>query len=181
MVILQFAGVVDRQSPMLNQVESGPIGGGFYTGPIPDFSVTPVSGNVFEYIDTEWSLINREDEHIPFSSFEGKVLFINRWATWCAPCIAEMPDIAELEAELNTGDVVFLLISDEQESIVDAFQNEHNLPLYVSRGRVPIILNGRGLPSSIIVDKEGVIRYQHKGPAEWSHPSVVNFLSALAG
>ena len=158
----------------------GPAGGGYYRGAIPDFSIEPVSGNIFEHIDPEWSLIARNKEVIPFSSFQGKVLFINLWATWCGPCIEEMPEIASLETTLNPDDIEVLLISNEQEQIVDAFENKHNLPLYVGRGKIPIVFKGKGLPSTFIVDKKGIIRYKHAGPAEWGHPSVTNYLSVLS-
>ena len=158
----------------------GPVGGGYYSGAIPDFSVEPVSGNIFEYIDPEWSLITRNNEVIPFRSFQGKVLFINLWATWCGPCIEEMPEIAKLQATLNPDKIAILLISNEQEQIVDAFENESNLPLYIGQGKMPIVFKGKGLPSTFIVDNNGIIRYKHAGPAQWGHPSVTNYLSVLS-
>lgn len=161
-------------------IVEGPVGGGYYRGALPDFSVEPVSGNIFEYIDPEWSLIARNKEIIPFNSFQGNVLFINLWATWCGPCIEEMPEIAKLQATLNLDEIVVLLISNEQEQIVDAFENEHNLPLFIGRGKIPTVFRGKGLPSTFIVDKKGIIRYKHAGPAEWGHPSVTNYLSVLS-
>lgn len=177
---LQFAGLIDLHSVRLSRIEAGPAGGGFYRGAIPDFSVEPVSGNVYEYADSTWMLRGENDQLVPFHYLEGKVLFINLWATWCAPCIAEMPDIAELEATLDPQEVTVLLISTEQERIVDAFENKHDLPLYVSRAKLPAFLKGKGLPSTYIIDKKGTIRYKHAGPARWNHPSVGAFLSQLA-
>ena len=62
-------------NPQLNRSRlsvEGPVGGGYYRGVIPDFSVEPVSGNIFEYIDPEWSLIARNKEVVPFSSFHAE-------------------------------------------------------------------------------------------------------------
>ena len=175
----QFSWGVMQQAATVSSIQEGPAGGGFYRGAIPDFSVRPTSGNIFEYIDPEWVLINRKNEEIYFRSLEGKVLFINRWATWCGPCIAEMPDISELESRFEGEELEVLLVSSEQKMIFDAFENKHNVPLYLSRGKVPVVLNGKGLPSSFIVDKKGIIRYQHAGPAEWSHESVIGFIDNL--
>ena len=158
----------------------GPVGGGYYRGPIPDFTVKSVSGNVYEHTDSNWVFISMDNKEVPFQSFKGKVLFLNLWATWCGPCIEEMPEIAQLQAMLNPDEYAVVLVSDEQERLVQAFNNEHQLPLYVSRGSIPVIFKGKGLPSTFIIDKAGLIRYKHAGPSEWSHPSVVNFLSSLS-
>ena len=178
---LQYAGILNFHSMYLNRIESGPVGGGYYRGAIPDFSMQPVSGNVYEYADSTWVLRRADGELVSFHSLEGKVLFVNLWATWCAPCIAEMPDIAELKAASDTTQTEFLLISTEKERIVDAFENEHNLPIYTSRARLPEFLNGKGLPSTYVIDKRGMIRYKHSGPAKWNHRTVVDFMSQLAG
>lgn len=174
--ILKVNGVdmLDKISSSLSETESYPA-----PGEIPDFSKIPQSGDLFEYIDSDWTLINQSDSsEILFRDLKGKVIFLNRWATWCAPCIAEMPEIAQLKNNLPE-DIKILLVSDEQERIVASFKNEYNLPLYISKGKIPELLRGRGLPATFIIDRSGLLKYEHSGMALWGDKAVVDFISGL--
>ena len=150
-------------------------------GRIPDFTVVPDPVNVYDYVDSTWTVIGPDQQELAFHSLKGRILFMSRWATWCGPCISEMPDIAELRAQLHEHNVVFMLYTDEQEFIVRSFENEHNLPIFTSVGYLPGFLDPGVLPETMIIDTSGTLRYRHTGPAKWGDPSVVAFINELAG
>lgn len=72
--------------------------------------------------DYDFMLVDANGRQQPFSDFEGKVVFVNFWATWCPPCVAEMPDIHELYQEMKDEDIAFVLIS-----LDDDFDKAKNL------------------------------------------------------
>ena len=149
-------------------------------GDIPDFSVEPVPVNVFEEIGSEWLLTGPDQLEVDFESMKGKVLFLSRWATWCGPCIIEMPEVAKLRDSLPREKVAFVLYTEENEHIVREFENEYDLPIYNSIDRIPEYLNVASLPQTFIIDKKGVVRYVHSGMALWSDKNVVDFMKVLA-
>ena len=149
-------------------------------GDIPDFSIEPPVVNVFDRIDPDWSLIGPDQRKLLFHDLRGKVLFLSRWATWCGPCIAEMPEVARLNEQLSSDDFVIMLYTDEQEYLVRSFKNEHNVPIYISDGHLPEVLHAKSLPQSMIVDKTGMVRYVHSGVAAWGDESVVNYFKQIA-
>lgn len=131
--------------------------------------------------DVEWKLQTLDGEETLLSGFEGKVLFVNLWATWCGPCIAEMPSIQRLYEQFAQEDVAFLLVSDEPPDVVEEFaqEQEWKLPLYVSNEGRPSVFESQGIPATFILDREGRIVFRHVGSARWDDESSVRFLSDL--
>ena len=150
------------------------------SGDIPDFSVEPPAVNVYNHIDPDWGLLSPEQGKVLFHDMRGKVLFLSRWATWCGPCIAEMPEVASLNEQLGSDDFVIMLYTDEQEYLVRSFNNEHNVPIYISDGHLPEVLHARSLPQSMVVDKKGNVRYVHSGVAAWGDKTVVDYFRKIA-
>src|SRR5437899_925247 len=68
--------------------------------------------------DYDWSLLDLDDRPVPFSRFKGKALFMNVWATWCGPCVGEMPSIARLaeEPRLRGKNIEFVCVSTDDSS-----------------------------------------------------------------
>ncbi|MGJ7031977.1 TlpA family protein disulfide reductase [Niabella hirudinis] len=122
------------------------------------------------------------ETHTP-ESLKGKVVFINFWATWCPPCIAEMPAINELYASFkdNPG-IVFLLVDADQDlpkatSFIK--EKQFNLPVSGFRGAVPASWYGGTLPTTVVLDKAGSVVYQHEGAADFSNKKFREFLEKL--
>ena len=65
--------------------------------------------------DFDWSLFDLDGSEIPFATFKGKVIFLSFWATWCVPCVVEMPSIQTLKEALAGKDVVFALVANQSQ------------------------------------------------------------------
>lgn len=111
---------------------------------------------------------------------KGKVTFISYWATWCPPCIAELPSIEELYADYGNK-VQFVLITNEDPEIVTEFldRKEINLPAVNPVMNTPKLLYERSIPTTYIIDKTGTIIIKEKGAANWNSESVRNTLEDL--
>jgi thiol-disulfide isomerase/thioredoxin len=110
---------------------------------------------------------------LSIASFRGKVLLVNFWATWCAPCIREMPTIDRLQAELGGESFAVLAISTDRKgaAVVKAFLRRlglGNLDTYLDPKRKTFTaLGARGLPTTFLIDHKGRVAGYLEGPAEW--------------
>ncbi|MBI3584865.1 MAG: TlpA family protein disulfide reductase [Nitrospinae bacterium] len=110
---------------------------------------------------------------------KGKVVYINFWASWCPPCKEEFPELNKLAEKYNDSDFIILAVNvDKVKSNMDDFLSKMPLPsknmiiLVDPKAAVVSSYNARAMPTSFIVDKEGVIRYMHLGfnendPEKW--------------
>lgn len=124
-------------------------------------------------IDLSWSLRNVTDgKDVNLSSLKGKVLFVNVWATWCPPCVGEMPSIETLHSQFaDRDDVAFVLASvDDSAETAKGFAVKKGMkaPIYHARGPMPADLRTEGIPATFIVAKDGTLRYKHVGGFDWS-------------
>lgn len=100
-------------------------------------------------------------------SLRGKVVFINFWASWCPPCRAEFPSIEALYRRFkDNSDIVFMLLNedDQLEAAQDFMQKEkYSLPLYTTVGEMPKNVYSGRLPTTLVIDKKGRVRFHHNG------------------
>ncbi|RYU87826.1 redoxin domain-containing protein [Mucilaginibacter terrigena] len=115
---------------------------------------------------------------------KGKVVFINFWATWCPPCIAEMPAISTLYQKVkNNNKIVFMAVDADgnfARSSIFMSKNGYSLPLYKTNSDVPPQMFGSALPTTIIFDKKGKMVFRHEGMADFNNPKVLAYLLKLA-
>lgn len=120
------------------------------------------------------------------SEFRGRGVVINLWATWCAPCVAEMPSLAALAKAVNPDEIVVLPLSSDQggAAAVTAFFRMHDitgLPVLLDpEGDAERAFNVPGIPTSEIIDKAGMVQAQMEGSANWSTPAAVALVRKLA-
>ena len=130
----------------------------------------------FEMLDTNGKTINLED-------LKGKVVFMNFWATWCAPCIAEMPSIQKLYDKVKDDkEIVILTVEVEGKSDkVAKFMNRKNLtlPVVYPNSQIPTDFFNGSLPTTIILDKKGNIAHTTTGMADYSGQDILDFLDEL--
>ncbi len=113
---------------------------------------------------------------------KGKVLFINFWATWCPPCIAEMPDLQDLHDRYKSNkDIVFAFVSGEKKSVINNFLTKKNysLPVLQQTSEVPEELAHRSIPTTFIINKNGKIVLHKTGAANWNGKTVTKILDQL--
>lgn len=120
-----------------------------------------------------------------FEEQRGKVIFINFWATWCAPCIAEMPSIQNLYDKFKDNpDVIFVMINVESKrskakKFID--KKAYSFPIYYpNASRIPNVYSSDGIPTTYVVDKDGYIAYQKVGMASYDAEKFVDFINKLA-
>jgi thiol-disulfide isomerase/thioredoxin len=116
------------------------------------------------------------------TSFRGKVVVLNLWATWCTPCVAELPMLDRLQQQLKDVDVVVVALSLDRggpEAVKEFFQ-EHDikhLGVYVDPTmRAQSDFRVIGLPTTILIDREGRDRGRIVGPAEWDDAKAVDLV-----
>ncbi|MFD1772284.1 TlpA family protein disulfide reductase [Sphingobacterium suaedae] len=116
-------------------------------------------------------------------SLTGKVVFINFWATWCPPCIQEMPSIHQLKQSFNdTADVVFLMVDvDNNIEKSSAFmkKKKYDLPVYVPASDIPPDYLGGAIPTTVILDKKGEVVARMEGGRDYARPEVQKALRDL--
>ena len=117
----------------------------------------------------KWTVTDRSGNVVSLNSFEGKPIFLNFWATWCPPCIAEMPDIQDLYDKYGEQ-VAFLLVTDEEPSKVQAFMERKafDMPIYFHRSAVPPLFASQNIPVTFIISSEGKIVIRKTGAAKWN-------------
>jgi peroxiredoxin len=132
--------------------------------PAPNFDTIDLNGDI-------WSL----------SKLKGQVVFINFWATWCAPCREEMPSMQRLYAKLPKDKFKMIaLYNRDKPAIVKDFVAKLGINMPILDDQENIIgkrYGLTGLPETFIVDKQGVIREKFIGPAEWDTPRFVAMLT----
>lgn len=133
--------------------------------------------------DYGWTLRTLAGEPIELEALRGRVLFINMWASWCAPCVAEMAGIERLKDSLAGSGVEFLLVSPEDPAPVERFLKRYgyDLPIFLEVDKMPEAYDLRALPTTYVVDRAGNIVLRHRGATDWDRDVVRAFLLSLAG
>lgn len=125
------------------------------------------------------SFTDAEGKPHSFTDFAGQGLVVNLWATWCPPCVAEMPALDRLEAMLAPEGVKVLALSSDRggKPVVKAFYqrlNLRHLAIWLDpRGAAARGIGARGLPTTLIIDRDGMERARLTGEAEWDTPPLV--------
>jgi thiol-disulfide isomerase/thioredoxin len=128
----------------------------------------------------------RDGAETTLAAFRGKVVVVNVWAMWCAPCRTEMPTLARLAQAYQDRDLVVLPINVdiEADKVADgrSFIDVHEpLPFYTDATfKLPFLLPGKGkMPQTVLLDREGRIRAAFAGEADWSSPEARALIDAL--
>lgn len=146
------------------------------------YNLTPVKKVIAA---SDFELENMDEEKKKLSDYRGKVVLLNFWATWCPPCIREMPSMELLHQQVDAQDFNVVAVN-QMEDIDQVFAFTGQLDtdptfeiLFDSTSEVSQAYAVRGLPTTYLIDKQGNIRYRAVGGRLFNHPEVVKIINAL--
>ncbi len=119
-------------------------------------------------------------KNINLKELNGKVIFINYWATWCPPCVAEMPSVQSLYNAYKDK-IAFVFITSDATVKVNTFYKKYNynLPTYNLTSAIAPEISTRSLPTTFVIDKKGKLVLKETGAANWNSSKVRQMLDDL--
>ena len=161
---------------------------------LPARQAAPAEGANGKLVETEppvpapaFSFTDAAGKEHTAADFAGQGLVVNLWATWCPPCVAEMPALDRAQAALAEEGVRVLALSSDREgrAKVEPFYRDRgirHLGLWLDpRGAATRALGARGLPTTVIIDRKGLERARLVGSAEWDKPEMLAAIRRLVG
>ena len=135
------------------------------------FSPSEISEGKRESLDNyNWQLVRLEDEQeVNLSQSKGEVILVNLWATWCPPCIAEMPSLHKLYEDYGEK-VNFYFVSSEEPEKLKRFMDKkgYSFPVFLPLSMGPEKLQSNSLPTTYVISKKGEIVIEKTGAANWN-------------
>ena len=118
--------------------------------------------------DYNWRLESLDNNSVNLSESKEKVVLMNFWATWCPPCVAEMPSLQNLYNEYgNTIDFYFITSEDPETVKLFMEKKNYNFPVYIQTTKAPKSLFSQSLPTTYLISKTGEIIIKETGAADW--------------
>lgn len=135
--------------------------------PAPDFTLPDLNGT-----------------RVSLADFRGKVILLNIWATWCLPCVEEMPSMEKLHREMQGEDFIILAVSIDNAGteVVIPFVEKHDLSFTVlvdRKATVKSLFQATGVPESIIIDQQGIILEKVIGARNWASSEILGYFRSL--
>ncbi len=137
-------------------------------------------------ISTDLAMIKFKDaegSEINLADLSGKIVFINFWATWCPPCLAEMPSVNSLHQKfMDDKDVVFIMVDADgnfEKSQTYMNKRQYKMPVYHMASSIPENLFKGSLPTTIVFDKKGRIAFHEEGAANYGSQKFIDFIVKL--
>jgi thiol-disulfide isomerase/thioredoxin len=140
--------------------------------------------NSEESFDYDFKLTTLSGDVVDFTTFKGKTIFINLWATWCGPCRVEMPSIQELYNQVDRSKVEFVMLSLDAPTHtkkVEAFvkDKQYTFPIYRPHGPLSEGLNVNSIPTTLVISPEGKVVSRKVGTANYGTSKFKKFLEEL--
>jgi peroxiredoxin len=119
---------------------------------------------------------------VSLSQLRGKPVLLNFWATWCPPCIQEMPSLVQLQKQMGDKVTILAVSEDADENAYKQFIRDHNIDLLTVRdpkNTANTLYGTFKFPETYVIDKDGVIRRKFIGAADWTSQEIVDYLNRL--
>ena len=127
--------------------------------------------------------VRDSDRAVTLSQFKGQVVVLNFWATWCPPCIEEMPSLVQMQQRMQAKGVTVLAVSvDADDGNYRRFLKDHNVSLLSIRDpdqKSNALYGTFKFPETYIIDRNGVVRRKFIGAVDWTEPDVIEYLGKL--
>lgn len=131
-----------------------------------------------------FSLPDLDGQMVNLTDYKGRVVLLNIWATWCPPCVEEMPSMEKLYQALRGEGFEILAVSIDASGAQDVlpFMKKHKLsfPVLIDpKGTLKGLYQTTGVPESFIIDKDGILVEKVIGPRDWAVPEAIGFFRNL--
>jgi cytochrome c biogenesis protein CcmG, thiol:disulfide interchange protein DsbE len=127
--------------------------------------------------------VTDSDHTVNLNQYRGQVVLVNFWATWCPPCVEELPSLMTLQERMKGRGLVVVGVSiDVDGDAYHRFLKLHGINFVTVRDpdqKVAGMYGTSGWPETYIIDRQGVLRRKFVGPVDWNAPDVVAFLSRM--
>ncbi|MFT6873604.1 MAG: thiol-disulfide isomerase/thioredoxin [Roseivirga sp.] len=147
-------------------------------------NASELSTESYEKADFNFKLRDTEGNILDVKTLKGKTIFINIWATWCPPCVAEMPGINALRAKFKDDpNIHFLMISEDRDlqiAIEWVEKKGFDLPIYQTSTPLPDVYETGYVPSTFVISPDGEIVVKHTGLANYDTRKFRKLLSKLS-
>lgn len=162
-----LGGVAENDAPAPESAKLGEFVPSSPPAPAPAISLADTAGNA-----------------VPLTDFRGKLVVLNLWATWCEPCLREMPSLERLQSRLGDRAAVLAVSEDRGGgNIVEPFIAKLGLKevkIYLDpNSKIGRAFDARGLPTSLVIDRQGKLAGRVEGAAEWDSPKILGALEPL--
>ena len=144
-------------------------------GPAPsdsDFSVDDPSSAA----NFSGRLLTLDGEETDLQEIEGEVVFLNFWATWCKPCLLEMPSMEDLYNKLSGQGLAMVAVTEEDPAVVRSYleRNAYSFPILLDpQGELAYRFDVRGLPTTVVFDSQREVILRHVGAYSWNTPEML--------
>lgn len=159
-------------------VHQGMMKVGFFQPKFEETAPIPTSEEAINF-----RMVKDTGEQISLADLEGKVVFLNFWATWCGPCIAEMPSLQILYDKVkNDPEIEFVTVEVQSagkkaKAMMD--RKGFDFPVYFPASNIPSEIFKGNLPTTVIFDKKGNVAHTTIGMADYSGQNIIDFLNEV--
>jgi peroxiredoxin len=126
--------------------------------------------------------VTDSDRTVSLHDLHGKIIVLNFWTSWCAPCIEEMPSLVQMQKRMAPKVAVLAVSTDAKDSDYHAFLVRHQIDLLTVRdaaAKSSHLYGTTGQPETFIIDTGGIIRRKFVGPIDWTSPEITEYLNRL--
>lgn len=177
--LLYFTG---WHTEVIGTLQRGMLWTGFFDADTT--KIATVKGPTLSPSDYQFKLVDQQGREVSLNEFRDQVVFINIWASWCPPCVAEMPTIQTLYERVGGhSEIAFILLSmDQKRQKANDFmqRKEFPMPYYFPTSGMPEIFRSQYLPTTLVLSKEGKIVYRKEGIADYSSANFARWLIELS-
>ncbi|UOQ51146.1 TlpA family protein disulfide reductase [Hymenobacter cellulosivorans] len=182
--LLAVVMFTDLRTPVLGTLQRGLLATGLWQADAPKLpEKAPVVATSSTGYPHNLTLLDQQGREVSLSALKGKVVFVNLWASWCPPCVAEMPGIHALYKKLDPKKVAFVMISLDQnpakaQNLIK--RKGYTFPVYFPTANLPAPFDSNSIPSTVILGPDGQVAARHDGMADYDTPEFKAALEKLA-
>ncbi|MFM9888634.1 MAG: peroxiredoxin family protein [Burkholderiales bacterium] len=152
--------------------------------PAIDYKAVPKLEEMKDHPDApDFTLTNPEGKKVALSDYRGKLVFLNFWASWCAPCRAEMPAMERLYRELKDKgfEILAVNVKDKRpDALALVKELKLSYPILLDpEGEVGLLYGAWGMPATYLIDRDGIVLARMWGAADWYSPAARNLIKSL--